>query len=89
MSLVLVTSKAGHDKGQVFVVVSSNEREAAIASGEHRTIAQPKIKKWKHLQVIKKLPQEVSVLAEDPLSDSLVKKILKTYQSYQKDRKEI
>ena len=89
MSLVLAKSKAGHDKGKVFVVTTSNDIDALVADGEHRTIDHPKKKKWKHLQVIKTLPDEVNLLAEDPLNDSLIKKILMTYQNNHTDRKEL
>ena len=89
MSLVLAKSKVGHDKNRVYVVVESHEDTAVLADGTHRTMARPKIKKWKHLQVIKSLTQELRSLAENPLDDALIKKILKTYQNNHEDRKEI
>ena len=89
MSLVLAKSKVGHDKNRVYVVLESTPDAARLADGIHRTVSRPKIKKWKHLQVIKSLPLDMIKLAEDPLDDALIKKILKTYQNNHEDRKEI
>ena len=77
------------DLSKIRVLSYANDIDALVADGEHRTIDHPKKKKWKHLQVIKTLPDEVNLLAEDPLNDSLIKKILMTYQNYHTDRKEL
>lgn len=46
----VVFSKAGHDKGDVFLVVSLEKEYAYVSDGKFRKIEKPKKKKLKHLQ---------------------------------------
>ena len=45
----VVWSRAGHDKGSFFIVLSTDGEFAYIADGRGRTIASPKKKKLIHL----------------------------------------
>ncbi len=45
----VVISKAGHDRGKRFVILSTEDRFAFIADGRTRTISSPKKKKIIHL----------------------------------------
>lgn len=48
----IVISKAGRDKGKIFIVLSlENEQFAYIADGGLRKISKPKKKKLKHLKL--------------------------------------
>ena len=49
----LARSKAGHDKGQVYVIVGVEKDGLYVADGSARTVAHPKKKNPKHLQIIK------------------------------------
>lgn len=46
-------SLAGHDTGEIFLIIEEREREVMIADGKSRTIEKPKRKKKKHLMPIK------------------------------------
>lgn len=46
----LVISKAGRDKGDMFIVLSISDGYAYLANGELRKVDRPKKKKLKHLQ---------------------------------------
>ena len=46
----LVISKAGRDKGDMFIVLSISDGFAYLANGELRKVDHPKKKKLKHLQ---------------------------------------
>ncbi|MBQ7572919.1 MAG: KOW domain-containing RNA-binding protein [Clostridia bacterium] len=46
----LVISKAGRDKGDMFIVLSISDGFAYLANGELRKVDRPKKKKLKHLQ---------------------------------------
>lgn len=50
-SLVIVKSKAGHDKGNFFVVLSTKMNYAMICDGKRRKLDNPKKKKFIHLCV--------------------------------------
>ncbi len=50
---MLARSKAGHDAGKVFVIADSDDTYVYLVDGEGRTLAHPKKKKKKHVQIIK------------------------------------
>ena len=49
---MLAKSKAGHDKGHVYVIFGTDEAYVYLVDGAIRTIERPKKKKKKHVQVI-------------------------------------
>ena len=49
---MLARSKAGHDKGHVYVIYNIEEAYVYLVDGEIRTIEKPKKKKKKHVQLI-------------------------------------
>lgn len=70
---LLVRSKAGHDTGKVYIIVESDKNCAYIADGRIRTLANPKKKKFKHLQIINR---EYPI---EHMDDVQIKRILKEY----------
>ncbi len=80
MDLILATSLAGHDKGQVYVVIGQEGDSLLLANGVTKTCDKPKKKKLIHLQLIKKLPEEIKLEAADKeLDDLTIKRILKCF----------
>ena len=51
---MFAVSKAGHDKGQMYIVVKEEGDFVYLADGRLKTIEAPKKKRKKHLQPIKK-----------------------------------
>ncbi len=49
---MLARSKAGHDKGHVYVIFEVDEAYVYLVDGSIRTIDKPKKKKKKHVQII-------------------------------------
>lgn len=85
--LYLARSKAGHDKNEVYVVVSEEDKFVYLANGTNRTLAKPKKKNRMHIQPITHLPEEISIevlaVADGkPLDDVAVKRIIKLYQRH-------
>lgn len=70
---MLVKSKAGHDKGNVYVIIEMDETYVYLVDGRLKTIANPKKKKYRHVQVIQK---QYDITGAD---DTAVKRILKMY----------
>lgn len=70
---LLVRSKAGHDTGKVYIIVESDDKHAFVADGRIRTLANPKKKKFKHLQIINR---EYPI---ENMDDVQIKRILKEY----------
>lgn len=87
MDLILAVSKAGHDKGQSYVVLEEGNDFFLLANGETKKVQKPKKKKKIHVQVIKNIPAEVCQVADEAetLNDLSVKRILKIYSRRNKD----
>lgn len=71
----LVYSRAGRDKGNLFLVIDVREDYAYIADGVIRKVSKPKKKKLKHLNKT----NSVCETDFENLSDSAVRKALRKY----------
>ena len=49
---MLAVSKAGHDKGRLYVVVKADQEFVYLADGKNRSVSSPKKKKRKHIRSI-------------------------------------
>ena len=70
---MLAKSKAGHDKGQVYVICKVDETYVYLIDGKIRTWDKPKKKKRKHIQIIY-AKQDIS-----GMDDVGIKRILKLF----------
>ena len=50
---MFATSKAGHDKGQMYIIIKEEGNFVYLADGRTRTLEKPKKKRIKHLQAVK------------------------------------
>ena len=73
-------SLSGHDKGQYYLVVKEEEEFLFPVNGTTRPMEKAKKKNKKHVQLIKKLPEEIMPMAEEELSNLRIKKIMKDYE---------
>ena len=53
MTGMFATSKAGHDKGNVYFIIREDEEYVYLVDGKIRTLDKPKRKNKKHIQIIK------------------------------------
>lgn len=74
----LARSKAGHDKGEVHVIVREDAESVFLADGRARTAEKPKRKNKKHIQLIRKkeLPGQTG-----GFRDLEIKRVIKEYLS--------
>lgn len=75
----VVRSKAGRDKGKVFVVLDIIDNEyVLIADGDYRKIENPKKKKIKHLVVYKTVIEELKekLNAKQNVDNAYIRKAL-------------
>lgn len=70
---MLAKSKAGHDKGKVYVIYQVDETYVYLVDGKLRTMENPKKKKRKHVQIICK-QHDIS-----QMDDVEIKRILKGF----------
>lgn len=70
---MLVRSKAGHDAGKVYVIINEDDAYVYLVDGKIRTLARPKKKKKRHVQIIL---EKYDVSGAD---DVKIKRILKEW----------
>ncbi|MCU0078748.1 KOW domain-containing RNA-binding protein [Extibacter muris] len=80
---MLAKSKAGHDKGQVYVIMDTDDAYVYLADGRIRTLERLKKKKKKHIQPIKR---EFDVTAAD---DAAIKQILKNFNKDRENQEDL
>ncbi len=74
---MLAVSKAGRDRGSLYVIIEEAGEYVYLADGRNRTISRPKRKNRKHIQIIKKIRMEKP---QDGYRDLEIKRIIKKYQ---------
>ena len=72
----LAFSKAGHDKGELYLILKTESADVYLVDGEKRKLDNPKKKNKKHIQPVFK----ISDLPENPLTDENVKRYIKNYK---------
>ena len=69
---MLAKSEAGHDKDNVYVIIAMDDSYVYLADGRVKTVEKPKKKKYKHIQIIRKINEDI------PVTDNVaIKRILK------------
>lgn len=70
-------SKAGHDRGSLYLVYRVDEEYAYLIDGKRKTLQKPKKKNLKHIQIIRRIPE-----GWDPerISDDDVKRAIRQYE---------
>lgn len=53
MTGMLASSKAGHDKNEVYVIIKEETEYVYLSDGRSKTLEKPKKKNKKHIQIIK------------------------------------
>ena len=74
---MLAVSKAGRDRGSLYVIIEEAGEYVYLADGRKRTISRPKRKNRKHIQIIKKIRMEKP---QDGYRDLEIKRTIKKYQ---------
>ena len=80
---MLATSKAGHDKDTVYVIIREEGEYIYVADGQGRTAKRPKRKNKKHIQTIKKKRLREP---ESGFDDLEMKKMIKEYRREREER---
>ncbi len=80
---MLATSKAGHDKESLYVIIREEGEYIYVADGQGRTIEKPKRKNKKHIQLIKK---KRLAKPENGFNDLEIKRMIKEYRREREER---
>ncbi len=86
MTGFLASSKAGHDKNKIYVIIKEDAEYVWLADGKIKTMEKPKKKRKKHIQLIKYFSNEgmrTSILEGNKVSDLEIMMVLKAYKKQQ------
>ena len=86
MTGFLASSKAGHDKDKIYVIIKEDTEYVWLTDGKIRTVDNPKKKRKKHIQVIKYFYNEEmrsALLEEKKVTDLEIVMVLKKYKKQQ------
>lgn len=83
MTGMLAASKAGHDKGTVYVIIKEEAEYIYLVDGKIRTLAKPKKKNKKHIQIIKKCPEAdiARQIKAGDADDIMIRKFIQKYKA--------
>ncbi|MCI9082915.1 MAG: hypothetical protein HFI70_11610 [Lachnospiraceae bacterium] len=91
MDIKLAISRSGHDKDNIYVIINEEANLVYLADGKLKPVEKPKRKNRKHIQIIKKLPKEITeVFTQENFRNEEVKRAIKLYQKsveYQEETK--
>lgn len=71
----LARSLAGHDKDRYFIILKEDGEYVDLADGRLKTVARPKRKKKKHIQLVKE-----PLVTGFPVADETIRSVIKCYQ---------
>ena len=82
----LATSKAGHDKDRLYMIVGEEGECVYLCAGRLRGVEHPKKKKKKHIQIIHSLAQDtlIQIIKQNLPGerDEIDRQIRKTLEDY-------
>ena len=86
MTGFLASSKAGHDKDKIYVIIKEDKEYVWLTDGKLKAVDQPKKKRKKHIQLIKYFQNEElrnSLEEGKQITDLEIVMILKQYKKQQ------
>lgn len=86
----LAKSLSGHDKDSIYVIVREEAAFVYLADGRLKPVHKPKKKNKKHIQIINRLPKEITeMLPQDrEFRNEEIKRALKLYRKSQEQCQE-
>ena len=76
-------SIAGHDKGQIYVVLDGDDKSVTLSDGRLKPVESPKIKNHKHIVILNKKADESlksKLLSGDKDKNEAIKRAIKLYK---------
>ncbi len=90
MEIKLAISRSGHDKDSIYVIVKEEANMVYLADGNLKPLEKPKKKNRKHIQIIKKLPKEITeVFTQENFRNEEIKRAVKLYQKSIRDAQQL
>lgn len=80
---MLATSKAGHDKSEIYIIYMEENEYVYLVDGRIRTVEHPKKKSKKHIQIITKfqdIEMKEKLQSKLQVRNEEIKRTIKLYQ---------
>lgn len=74
-------SRAGHDCGQLYVILDVQDDFVYLTDGRLKPIEKPKKKRKKHIQIIRQIPDELTGIAEDSLRNEDIRRVIRRFSN--------
>lgn len=78
---MLAWSRAGHDCGQLYVIMDVQDEYVFLTDGRLRPLEKPKKKKKKHVQVIRQIPEELAQLAANNVKNEDIRRVIRRFSN--------
>lgn len=75
-------SMSGHDKNQYYFVLNEEDDFYMLVNGTTRPLNKAKRKNKKHVQIVKKLPQQIEEILAKEVTDLTIKKAILEYNKF-------
>lgn len=82
MDIYFAKSMAGHDKGQVYYITKEEGDFVYLANGTTKPLDGAKKKNKKHIQIMKKIPEEIAQVIASGMTNESVKRAIRLYQAH-------
>ncbi len=81
MTGMFAISKAGHDRGKLYIIINEEEEYVYLSDGRLKPIDAPKKKKKKHIQIVKKTDEQIRLAIEknNQIRNEEIKRAIKEY----------
>ena len=81
------TAKAGHDQGNLYIIVAEDEKSVYLSDGRLKPVEHPKKKNRRHIQIINTQLTDIKELknAKFPYKNEEIKRAIKLYGKNEKE----
>ncbi len=78
---MLAWSRAGHDCGQLYVVLDVLGDYVYLADGRLKPVGNPKKKNKKHVQIIRKIPDELAGMTAESIKNEDIRRVIRRFSN--------
>ena len=76
---MLAWSRAGHDTGQLYVIMRVQDEYVFLTDGRLKPLEKPKKKKKKHIQIIRQIPPELETMPDGNVKNEDIRRVIRRF----------
>lgn len=78
---MLAWSRAGHDRGQLYVILEVEGEYVFLTDGRLKPLEKPKRKNVKHIQVIRRIPEELKAMTGQQMKNEDIRRVIRRFSN--------